>query len=102
MRTISRAGLAIIIAATLPATALAQANHNTARSNKNTVAAPAGESDRPDSETGDTTGTVKANINTSRSNSKGIAPPAPDGSSDAGPANINTSRSNTKAKNAPQ
>lgn len=102
MRTISRVTLAIVIAAALPATALAQANHNTARSNKNTVAAPAGESDRPDGETGDTTGTAKANINTSRSNSKGVAPPAPDGSSDAGPANINTSRSNTKAKNAPQ
>ena len=102
MRIMSRAMLAIIIAAGLPATALAQANHTTARSNKNTVAAPAGDSDRPDGETGDTTGTVKANINTSRSNSKGVAPPAPDGSADAAPANINTSRSNTKAKNAPQ
>jgi hypothetical protein len=75
MRTISRAGLAIIIAAALPATALAQANHNTARSNKNTVAPPAGTGLPSDTTTADV---APANHNTARSNKSTVAAPAGD------------------------
>ena len=55
----SNAALAFALAFALPGAALAQANHNTARSNKSTVAPPAGD-----------TAPAPANINTSRSNTK--------------------------------
>lgn len=100
----SNAALAFALALALPGAALGQANHNTARSNKNTVAAPAGDTapadtTKPDSASGDAAGTAKANIVTTRSNTKGTVAPAPDasaGTADAAPANINTSRSNSK------
>ncbi len=117
--------IAMILGAGLSHTALAQANHNSVRSNKATVAAPNGDPAAPDAASGDEAGAAKANIvitpsntkgaqapapdetapaniNTSRSNSKGIAAPVPDGTADASPANINTSRSNTKGAKAPQ
>lgn len=55
----SRAALALAIALALPGGALAQASHNTARSNKSTVPPPAGD-----------TAPAPANINTSRGNTK--------------------------------
>lgn len=107
--------LGMMLGISISSSALAQANHNSVRSNKATVAAPNGETAAPDQPSSDAAAVAKANINTSRSNSKGLVPPAPDtvaevtavapvpvATADASPANINTSRSNTKQAKTPQ
>ena len=70
----STAAVCALLLGALPFVASAQANHNTARSNKNTVAAPAGE-------TGPADGNAKAaqaNHNTARSNKNTVAAPSGD------------------------
>jgi len=103
-----------------PVVAAAQANHNTARSNKNTVAAPAGEvssagasgeqkrSSRKGYQYFKARSDMSAEVVAPASNgqgpgasSKDTAPVSGTGAGGAAEANINTSRSNTKGSAAP-
>ena len=82
----SVAAMCAILIGTMPVAAFAQANHNTARSNKSTVAAPAGGTapavstgqDQPAGESapdGSVQPIAKANHNTARSNKNTVAAP---------------------------
>jgi hypothetical protein len=89
------AAMCAVLIGAMPVAAFAQANHNTARSNKNTVAAPAEET-APEPGTGDerpagapepdgsAPPVVKANHNTARSNKNTVAAPAGDVAADVG------------------
>jgi hypothetical protein len=106
-----------VLIGTIPAAAAAQANHNTARSNKSTVAAPAEEtSPAGNSEAQQTSGKKGYDYYKSQSDmAAGVTGPtdtgqnvegagkdaavAPGANSDeAAQANINTSRSNSKGQ----